>query len=117
MNTPEIPPPPRMPDVRLSGHGVRVYLPGALVMLAISALTSGLMVRCTPAAENAAATESALKGIQASLEMIRADQRAAMLRAETDSTRSANADAIQEAKIARVERELAEVRAALGVQR
>lgn len=106
-----------MPDVRLSGAGFRVYLPGALVMLAVSAIVSGAMVRCTPAAENAAATESALKGIQASLEMIRADQRAQTLRLETDSQRATNADAIAEAKMARLERELAEVRAALGVQR
>lgn len=92
MNTPEIPPPPRVPDMRFSGHGVRVQLPGVLVTAIVAALASGgvsFATRAEPVPADVRALTAAVEGLRAEIALLKAQQVATLQRldkAETESS-------------------------------
>lgn len=92
MKTPEIPPPPNMPDFRVSGHGVRVQLPGVLVTALVAALASGgvsFATRADPVPADVRALTMAVEGLSAKIVSLEAQQVATLQRldkAETESS-------------------------------
>lgn len=92
MITPEIPPPPRAPDLHYSGHGVRVQLPGVLVTALVAALASGgisFATRAEPVPADVRALTMAVDGLRAEVRELKGEVGAALQRldkAETESS-------------------------------